>query len=144
MFHFQLTLASTDAIHVKCATDGQSQWGLMNTSALLASPNSLQSQAGEGFSVCFKACCWKREKQAGLCSNRGFKAAQEASRPAAAWARQSSAPYRDSRITLLMVSAQTLFTEFISRALSSAAPWQHQPQRLPQCVKHPLFRVPQS
>ena len=62
MFHFQLALASTDAINVKCAADGQSQWGLMNTSAPLASPNSLQSQAGEGFSVCFKACCWKQRK----------------------------------------------------------------------------------
>ena len=45
MFCFPLVLASADAINLKCASDGQSQRGLVSTSAPLASPNSLQSQA---------------------------------------------------------------------------------------------------
>ncbi|KAJ8789590.1 hypothetical protein J1605_022117 [Eschrichtius robustus] len=41
----KLLVSSPDAINLKCASDGQSQRGLVSTSAPLASPNSLQSQA---------------------------------------------------------------------------------------------------
>lgn len=43
-----------------------------------------------------------------------------------------------------MVFAQTLFTEFISWALSVQQPWQHLHQHRPQLIKCPLFRVPWS